>query len=258
MLVPGKTRIDFSGGEVLLDASNLKLIEYAAQKLGKDSIGVSTSGVFLDNASLEILSKSVKDVELTLDCVPLMTYNLRPRSYHSYVMYAVKRLKEYNISVGVQTVLTKKNMSNEIIDDLYKCILENGIDTWSILRFFPVGRGMEYMDDCVSHNECKNVVEYIKNLTKGNERLEVDFHYLLPSHKKHTHECRCVKKSIGILPNGSVIACFWALNKNMELLDKKFLLGKLPEQSFKQILTGKQASYWKNQHHTCSLFADCQ
>lgn len=258
MLVPGKCRIDFSGGEVLLDASNLKLIEYAAEKLGKDSIGISTSGVFLDNVALEVLSKSVKDVELTLDCIPLTSYNLRPTAYHSYIMYAVKRLKEYNISVGVQTVLTKKNMSEHVLKDLYKCICENDIDTWSILRFFPVGRGAQYPDNCISHEECKKTVEYIKNLTKENKKLDVDFHYLLPNHAKHTHECRCVKRSIGILPNGKVIACFWALNDNMDLLDEKFLLGKLPEQSIKQILEGKKAIFWKKQQHTCSIFADCQ
>jgi glycosyltransferase involved in cell wall biosynthesis len=100
-LVPGKHRVDFSGGEVLIDAANLELIEYAARRLGKDSISLSTSGAYITDNILGILSNSINDVELTLDYSPLVKYKLRPSGYHEYALYAIKRFQEYGIPVGV-------------------------------------------------------------------------------------------------------------------------------------------------------------
>ena len=43
-------------------------------------------------------------------------------------------------------------------------------------------------------------------------------------------ECRCVRKSIGILPDGKVTACFWELEEGGKLTDNKFLLGDIREE----------------------------
>lgn len=49
-------------------------------------------------------------------------------------------------------------------------------------------------------------------------------------------ECPAVWKSIGILPNGKVTACAWAINEQMEPISELFYLGKLPEENLEEII----------------------
>lgn len=249
----GNYRIDFSGGELLIDPMNIKLIQYASEKLGKENIGISVSGAFITDETVEILKNTVHDVEITLDYLPFKPYELRPVGYHEYAGHAIEKLKKQGVYVGVQTVLTNANISFKKIHLIYNWIKENNVNEWSVLRFFPSGRGQLYESLTPTHSQYCEVVEYIKSISK-NGNVEVKFQYLLPNHEGYTLECRAVKKSIGILPNGTVIACFWALNKDMVPNDDKYILGKVPDKHIDDILKGNKAMDWVNECHICDIF----
>lgn len=252
-LKDGNYRIDFSGGELLIDPMNLKLIQYASEKLGKENVGISVSGAFITDEIVEILKNTVTDVEITLDYLPFIPYMLRPVGYHEYAANAIQKLKKQGIRVGVQTVLTHENISFNKIRLMYNWIKENNVDEWSILRFFPSGRGIQYEAITPTHTQYCEAVKFIKRIS-NNGNIEVKFQYLLPNHEGYTLECRAVKKSIGILPDGTVIACFWALDKDMLPKDDKYILGKLPSQHINDILTSSKAMAWINKCHVCDIF----
>ncbi len=252
-LTHNKYTIDFSGGEILIDPLNVELVLYASKKLGADSVGISTSGVFITDEVINKLSGNVRDVEITLDYLPFRPYKLRTVGYHEYAAYAINRLITHGFTVGVQTVLTKENISKNIILEIFDWLEKNKVDSWSLLRFFPSGRGSKYNRLVPSYDEYCNIVEYISQLSK-NSNLKVHFQYLLPNHSGYNEECRAVKKSIGILPDGSVTACFWALDENMLPRDDIFYLGKLPQDNIDNILNSEKANYWKNQKHHCKIF----
>ena len=77
----------------------------------------------------------------------------------------------------------------------------------------------------------------------------------MKGHKKYSRECRCVRKSIGVLPNGSVTSCFWAIDSSMEIIDSKYLLGSVKDNTMDEILNGDKAAYWMNCAHECELKA---
>lgn len=246
-------KLDFSGGEVLIDPLNIEVIKYASKILGKENIGVSTSGMFLTDDVIENIKDYINDVELTLDNVPFEYYELRSMGYHEFVSDVVKRLVDNDITVGIETVLTKKNINEKNIDKLFNWLVKHKVNKWSLLRFFPSGRGKNHVDLVPSHEEYCSVVDYIKKLAVNSD-MEVHFQYLLPNHSGYTNCCRAVKKSIGILPNGVVTSCFWALNENMMPKDDKFYLGKLPEESLEMILNNKESLYWSKNELKCEIF----
>jgi len=49
-------------------------------------------------------------------------------------------------------------------------------------------------------------------------------------------KCPAVWKSIGILPNGKVTACAWAINEQMNPINGLFYLGKVPEENLEEII----------------------
>lgn len=254
-LTPGKFSIDFSGGELFIDPCNLDLILYASKKLGSDNIGISTSGIFLTDGDIQKLEGKVKDIELTMDCHPSVKYKFRPDEYHKYAENSIIKLKQHGFFIGVETVLTRGNCSANKLSELFLWLEKNNVNCWSLLRFFPVGRGKKLSDIMLTDHEYCLIVDNIRELTK-NSNLDVHFQYLLPNHSGYTTECRCVKKSIGILPNGMVTACFWGLNDKMLPIDNKFILGHLPSENISDILSNKKSLYWSENKHKCFFICE--
>lgn len=251
-------RIDLSGGEPFTDIpAHTELIAEFSKVLGKDKVGVSCSGYGIDRKLAEFLGKTVQDVEMTMDVVPdKYHYKLRPAGYSAAAAKAVPLLKEAGCEVGIQTVANTYNCSFDDALAVFDWACNNGVDRWSILRFFPSGRGADYPEAAMTDKECSEYVRMVQNIadsrTVGHKPV-VDFHYLMPGHSKYTDVCRCVRHSIGILPNGNVVACFWALDSNTGAIDPKFLLGNVKDSSLLEIMNGKKAHYWSDCEHCCEL-----
>lgn len=247
-------RIDLSGGEVMLDKdSHLKLIDELSAKLGKDNVGISSSGFRVNDELGEYLSSRISDFEMTMDAVPGRSYEYREDAYHNTAGKAVKHLKDKGVFTGLQTVLTREHYDHpEYLEELKDWILENKVDEWSLIKYFPSGRGCNYPHLALSDEENLELVERVKNLCSDHHELNLDVHYLLPGSSK-SHECRCVKKSIGILPDGNVTACFWGLDGKGAIKDSKFYLGNILEKPLSEILKGENAVYWKKSCGECPL-----
>lgn len=249
-------KLDISGGEIMTNLEeHMKLICKASELLGREHVGISASGYRIDEKVAKQLAQRVHDVEMTLDCLSDAEYPLRKREYHQAAMEAALKLKEAGVKVGIQTVLCKSNADKDIMQNLLNWLCKYRIDEWSILKFFPQGRGRAYEEEMLSGEENLEMVKMIQELHKkaGSNRPSLNFHYLMPGHEKSTDVCRCVKKSIGILPDGRVTACFWALNDVMDIEDDKFLLGDVTEQSLLEILQSPKAGYWTSCVHGCEL-----
>lgn len=245
-------KVDLSGGEVMLDKNHLIVINELSKKLGKDSVGISTSGFGIDQKTAEYLSTRVSDVEMTLDAPPSASYPYRQDKYHQTAASAAKILKAAGVYTGLQTVLTRHHLENPtLLTGLKDFILKNKIDEFSLIRYFPSGRGEHFKHLSMEPEENLELVTRIKDLCKGTD-INLSIHYLLPGSPKDS-SCRCVKKSIGILPDGKVSSCFWGLDATGSIANSKFYLGNLLEQPLSKILESENALYWKGRCGGCPL-----
>lgn len=249
-------RIDFSGGEILTDFDNLVVVEKAAKLIGRENVGISCSGYRIDDTIAERLSACISECEMTMDVPPGTDYLLRPKGYAIAAANALPSLKSFGINVGIQTVLAKSNCNTENLNNLYRFMCENHVDNWSILRFYPSGRGRNFSEECIDIQDELSAVKFIYKLDSMNTSVNkpnIDFHYTMHGHPKHSNVCRCVRKSIGIMPNGDVTACFWAVDSNTGVISPKFMLGSLKDKTLSQILAGERAEYWTSCEHSCEL-----
>ncbi len=251
-----EVRIDFSGGEVFTDLRNVEVLEYAAKLLGREKVGVSSSGYKIGDTLAGRLSKCISDCEMTMDSVPGTSYSLRPKGYAEAAAQALPFLQEYGIQTGIQTVLAKENCKEGTLRALYTWLCEHRVDNWSLLRFYPSGRGAAYAGQCITEEEEAWAVRLIQQMDWENAsevKPEIDFHYTMKGHPKHSQVCRCVRKSIGILPDGRVTSCFWAIDGEMRIADGKFALGSVLEKPLQELLSGEKAAYWMACEHSCEL-----
>ena len=186
-----------------------------------------------------------------MDCVPGKPYSLRPEGYHENAAEAISILIDVGIPVGVQTVLVKDNISLEIIDELYDWCIKKKVKEWSLLRFFPSGRGVQFAHCEPSRKEYIQAINYIENLKNLRSGLDIQLQYVLT--RENNINCRAVSSSIGILPNGMCVSCFWGLVKNTKVVDESFILGNLVEQSINEILSRPKAIKWEN-NEKCLIF----
>ena len=251
-------KCDISGGELLTNLSHLDIISALSETLGKENVGVSCSGYRIDVDIANFLSKTVHDVEMTMDVIPGRKYILRPNGYHKIAGKAADLLKAAGCEVGLQTVASKYNSSPEMAQEVFDWCCEHGVDNWSILRFFPSGRGANYPEAAMNAAECMRYVGDVQKVAENSNKSTkpaIDFHYLMPGHSKYSTVCRCVRKSIGILPNGDTVACFWALDSSTGAINPKFLLGNVKNNTLTEILDGEKAKYWSECEHHCELSA---
>ena len=212
----------------------------------------------MDEHLAEFFAQTVSDVEMTMDAVPAQHYYLRPKGYNETAAKAVPLLKKSCVKVGIQTVICKENCSKADARAVFEWCCENFVDEWSVLRFFPVGRGVKFPELGLTDAECAEYVKRTQEMVRNSKHTvkpKVDFHYSMPGSEKYTTECRCVKKSIGILPNGDVTSCFWALDSCTGIVDPKYLLGNVRIQRLSDILNGERAHYWLDCPHTCEFCA---
>ena len=248
--------LDFSGGEIFTDLENVKVVERAAELLGRDKVGISSSGYQVDDALAARLSACAHECELTMDVPPGQPYRLRPMAYAQAAADAVPHLRRHGIEVGIQTVLARSNTNPENLTALYRWMCDNRVDRWSFLRFYPVGRARAFQDECLPVGREQWAIHFIRRLEReetGPHKPVIDFHYTMKGHSKSSSQCRCVRRSIGILPDGEVTACFWALDGGTQIVDPKYRLGSLREKSLPQILDGPAARYWTDCSHSCEL-----
>jgi MoaA/NifB/PqqE/SkfB family radical SAM enzyme len=251
-------RIDLSGGELMmpdLKSDHCKLIGKLSCLMGRDRIGLSCSGANIDDATAEFLAGTVSDVEMTMDSPPGVAYPYRPYGYHQTAGKSADLLKKHGLKVGLQTVVTSKHLKNRdgrtLLHDLYDWMSAHEIDNWSLLKFFPSGRG-EGMELEPSEEDCRKMVQDIREMERSRistHKPKIDFHYLMPgSDKEGAGLCRCVRKSIGILPDGTVTACFWGLKRGGTISNDRFNLGNVEKTGMPEILKGNNARYWEERN----------
>jgi len=222
--------IDFSGGDPLYYDEDFRVVEQATRWLPSRKIGVSMTGSKITDAKLELLKK-VGVVEFTLDNLPEIENPFRPRGYNLASMVAMKKCVAVGIKTRAVTVLYPATMAEKNLESVFRWLCENGISEWELLRFYPVGRAANLAELTPSNSEYLKTMKFLRGL-HGFTRIFFQHSLRI---LEGTIKCPAVVNSIGILPDGTVTACAWAIDGDCCPF-QGFRLGKLPEDDLDEIL----------------------
>lgn len=222
--------IDFSGGDPVYYDEDFQVIKQAIRLLPSSKIGISMTGSRITDVKLKTLKK-VGVVEFTLDNLPCTKNILRPRGYSHASMIAMKECVMAGIKTRAVTVLYPGTMTEENLTEVYQWLCENSIPEWELLRFYPVGKGIKLAKITPSNVEYLKIMQFLRKLD-GFTRIFFQHSLRI---LEGTIECPAVVDSIGILPDGTVTACAWAIDGNCRPYPE-FRLGKLPEDDLDEIL----------------------
>lgn len=247
-LITNGIKIDFSGGDPLYFEDDYAVIGNAVEKLPKTMVNVSTTGAAFNKRKLDMLMR-VGKVEMTLDNLSGSNNPYRPKGYNESSMQALKKLASAGVRCSAVTILYPLTMTKNNLLSLHEWLCKNNISQWDILRFSTVGRGTGCNNLVVSNDEYLEIMQFIEGLGGP---IRIAFQHSLRV-LAGNYTCHAAHESIGILPDGIVVSCAWALDKNGNPLDG-FHLGKLPEDNLGDILKkALESATYKSRQTTCRI-----
>ena len=159
-----KILINVTGGEPLVRKDLCEVMEYATNELGVHW-GMTTNGILLNDENIEKLKKAnMETISISIDGLEETHDSFRgvPGSYKT-IINNIKKLKKANFvkHLQVTTVFHKQNINQ--LDELYKVMLDLGLDSWRLVSMDPIGRANQNNNLLLDGKELKQLLDFIKS-----------------------------------------------------------------------------------------------
>ena len=238
-----KILLNVTGGEPLLRKDLFELMDYAVS-LGFHW-GITSNGMLINEKMAKKLGKSkMETISISIDGLKDTHEKFRkvPKSFDK-ILEGIKYLqKEENVKrLQVTTVANKKNIDE--LEDLYKLMLDIGIDDWRVVNCDPIGRAKNNDDILLDNDEYKRLFNFIKE-KKEEGKITVSYgcsHYLGAELenvvRSHYFFCTAGLITGSILSNGDIFVC-----PNVERR-KELIMGNIREDSFVDVWENRFEPY---------------
>ena len=251
--------INVTGGEPLVREDLYEVMEYATNELGF-RWGMTTNGILLTDKIIKDLKRAnIETISISIDGLEETHNKFRgvPNSYKT-IINNIKKLRDENFLkiLQVTTVFHKENINQ--IEELYKVMLDLGIDSWRVVSMDPIGRANENNELLLNGEEIKRLLDFVKSKRK-NKKLEVT--YGCPGFlgldyegevRKGYFYCRTGINIASILYNGDLYIC-----PNVPRI-KELIQGNIRKDNFKDIWDNKYKEFRKEDRTKCKECEECK
>ena len=251
LVVFGSPVILFSGGEPLLRPDLLKLTRYATEK-GMRAV-VSTNGTLITSAVAEDLKDvGLSYVGVSLDGVGETNDRFRGvAGAYNLALRGIRNCQRAGIKVGLRFTINRRNY--EDIPKIFQLLEQENIPRVCFYHLVYAGRGSKLRAEDLSHEETRQVVDQIFDLTadlhdrgKPKEVLTVDNHAdgvylylrLMRENPEWAQQVMKLLKMNGGNSSGNGIGCIsWDGKVHADQFWRHYSFGNIRERSFSQIWT---------------------
>lgn len=164
-------QIAFGGGEPFSHPNFLDFVNHALKKGIVPN--VTTNGFYID----EDMAKKCRvfgSINVSIDGIGREKYlEYRGSDGWEYGKRAIKLLKKYGCNVGINVVVTRKNLHH--LDEIFRFARKEGVKDILLLRFKPKGRGREeYLEKKFMEEDLKGFMNVLRGLNKFGIRIYLD------------------------------------------------------------------------------------
>ena len=155
----------FSGGEPLLRADLPELINYAVKK-GLRAV-ISTNGTLITEEKARIFSEfSLSYIGVSLDGIGDVNDAFRGmKGAYDIALAGIRNAKRAGIKVGLRFTINNRNYKE--IPKIFDLVEKEGIERVCFYHLVYAGRGSGLIDEDLTHEETRRVVDYIMDRTKA-------------------------------------------------------------------------------------------
>ena len=223
-------QFNIGGGEPFMRPDFLDLMDYAHEK--KMVTCISTNGTLIDDYIARRLDNRLVYIQVSLDGASVESNDaIRGKGSFNRVINALECLRKRDIEVSVNCVLTRKSFPE--LDRLVGLAAEFGAKL-RVSRFRPSGRGKDSWSQLNIDNT--QMVAFSDWLGRHLGVSTGDSFFSISTQERRSlglNMCGACKLTCCISPEGNVYPCAF-------LQDKKFLAGRIPEDTFVDIWENAQ------------------
>lgn len=208
--------IHLTGGEPLLKSELFPLLHDLDRQPIVEELGIITNGLLIDQELIRRLSAFSKltKMKVSLDGANAeMNDAIRSKGSFDKVLRNLSLVKESGkFEVFLMFTVMKRNLGS--LPFLLKLCQDLGMDGFIIERFIPLGRGRRMMDEVLSKEEWKKLIETLFNFFPDEEEMHSflpyqAFQISLDGEEPELLGAPCVIGSDGlcVMPGGEVYPC---------------------------------------------------
>lgn len=254
-----KILINVTGGEPLVRQDLCEVMEYATNELGFHW-GMTTNGILLNDENIQKLKKAnMETISISIDGLEKTHDEFRgvPGSYKT-IIKNIKKLKEADFvnRIEVTTVFHKKNIDQ--LNELYKIMLNLGLDSWRLMSMDPIGRANKNDDLLLNGEEIKRILDFIKS-KKHNKKMKIKYGcpgFLGLDYEREAREsyfyCRTGISIASILYNGDLFVC-----PNVPRI-QSLIQGNIKKDNFKEVWNNKYKEFRNKERTKCEECNNCE
>jgi 12,18-didecarboxysiroheme deacetylase len=155
----------FSGGEPVLREDLPELIDHAVKR-GMRAV-ISTNGTLITREKARVFARySLSYIGVSLDGLKEINDAFRGvEGAFARAMEGIRNAKDAGIKVGLRFTINKRNIGE--VSKIFDLIEEQNIQRVCFYHLVYAGRGSKLMDEDLSHDETRRVVDLIMDRTKA-------------------------------------------------------------------------------------------
>jgi len=221
-----KGRIALTGGEPFLKKELFPLIEYLEKSEFIWRIGILTNGILVDEKVADRLKKFQKlyYIQISLDGASEKTNDfIRGKGSYNKAVNSFRILNKKGIKTRLMFTVHKKNLQE--VPSLIDLAIKEKVDTLTIERFVPEGKGAKFKDWFLAKEEIHKLFQYVSQRAdleyqKGTPLKILKYRTLwanIDPERAKTNDvpleidlggmCSIGIDSLTILPDGTVLPC---------------------------------------------------
>lgn len=251
-------KIDFSGGDPLLQPENLLIVKQAAKLFKKENISISTTLHGITNTNICELTESLSEIGLSFyDFFHEKSYYSKKINNTLYTKLLL--IYESGTKIKIHIPLVKDFLNRKYCNKIFNLLKILHVSEILLMRVFPVGR--LFFNDIGIPTK----IEYLEIINNFLE-LESKYHYpkisiqcaLQGLFSQNINNCKMGCNSFGITNDGMLILSAWGYERNGKILGKEWIVGDLKVSSLSDILNEQHVKEFEhmgrsNQGH-CKVF----
>jgi radical SAM protein with 4Fe4S-binding SPASM domain len=247
--------VDFTGGEPLL-SPNLTKIGARLQKLGIPFKLITNGDLLSPELIWQLQEAGLSGLGISLDGLPPTHDRIRGKpGLFDHIRSQINEIHQANIPLTIITTVNSQNIKE--LPDLMGIMVKEGIHSWQIQPFFPLGRGVKNDWLRLSEQDYLRLGDFIFQSNdwiaqRGLEIMPADSCGYFTSRDQRDpawHGCPAGLFACGITSDGQIKGC---LSMPDELIE-----GSLKERELWDIWFDSQAFIYNRQYISANLGNNC-
>ena len=248
-----------TGGEPLMRKDLFEIMEFAVE-LGF-SWGITSNGMLINKSMIKKMEKSkMATVSISIDGLKETHESFRkvPNSFEK-ILEGIRMMQESPVIkiVQVTTVVNKKNIHE--LEDLYKLLLEHGVEHWRVVNCDPIGRALDNNHILLDKKDYKYLFYFILVKQKLGEMKSVTYgcsHYVGLDLEREVRDnyflCMTGLLIGSILSNGDIYVCPNVPRR------KELIQGNIKTDSFVDVWENKFEYFRNGDRCSCDTCKKCK